>query len=167
MFLLFCPVQTFRLMNINPVPKMIRNTPSSTLGFPMLEELCIASSSHSFMNDQDLINILHGSPHLRVLDLRGCSRITAAGLYALPCEGKMLYVPAHCMCINYKCSGNTLTNVVLFFCCCFLNMYGHSYTIRMHEKQRLAVRLEKNVRKECHYKLFPSIQIHLTIFLSP
>lgn len=83
-----CPkLQTFRLMNINPVPKMIRNTPSSTLGFPMLEELCIASSSHSFMNDQDLLNILHGSPHLRVLDLRGCSRITAAGLYALPCEG--------------------------------------------------------------------------------
>ncbi|MCI4391911.1 hypothetical protein PGIGA_G00139970 [Pangasianodon gigas] len=83
-----CPkLQTFRLMNINPVPKMIRNTPSSTLGFPMLEELCIASSSHSFMNDQDLLNVLHGSPHLRVLDLRGCSRITAAGLYALPCEG--------------------------------------------------------------------------------
>ncbi|TSK31518.1 F-box/LRR-repeat protein 6 [Bagarius yarrelli] len=80
-------VQTFRLMNINPVPKMIRNTPSSTLGFPMLEELCIASSSHSFMNDQNLLNILHGSPHLRVLDLRGCSRITAAGLRALPCEG--------------------------------------------------------------------------------
>ncbi|XP_027031329.2 F-box/LRR-repeat protein 6 [Tachysurus fulvidraco] len=83
-----CPkLQTFRLMNINPVPKMMRNTPSSTLGFPMLEELCIASSSHSFMNDQDLLNILHGSPNLRVLDLRGCSRITAAGLYALPCEG--------------------------------------------------------------------------------
>ncbi|XP_060753484.1 F-box/LRR-repeat protein 6 [Tachysurus vachellii] len=90
-----CPkLQTFRLMNINPVPKMIRNTPSSTLGFPMLEELCIASSSHSFMNDQDLLNILHGSPNLRVLDLRGCSRITAAGLYALPCEGK---------CLHYKC----------------------------------------------------------------
>ncbi|XP_046690393.1 F-box/LRR-repeat protein 6 isoform X1 [Silurus meridionalis] len=82
-----CPkLQTFRLMNINPVPKMIRNTPSSTFGFPMLEELCIASSSHSFLNDQDLLNILHGSPHLRVLDLRGCSRITAAGLHMLPCE---------------------------------------------------------------------------------
>ncbi|KAF5901274.1 F-box/LRR-repeat protein 6, partial [Clarias magur] len=83
-----CPkLQTFRLMNINPVPKMIRNTPSSTPGFPMLEELCIASSSHSFLNDQDLLNILHGSPHLRVLDLRGCARITAAGLYTLPCKG--------------------------------------------------------------------------------
>uniref|UniRef100_A0A8C1IH00 F-box and leucine-rich repeat protein 6 n=1 Tax=Cyprinus carpio TaxID=7962 RepID=A0A8C1IH00_CYPCA len=82
-----CPkLQTFRLMNVTPVPKKIRNTPSSTSGFPMLEELCIATSSHSFMTDGDLNNVLHGSPHLRVLDLRGGSRITATGLYALPCE---------------------------------------------------------------------------------
>ncbi|XP_050993161.1 LOW QUALITY PROTEIN: F-box/LRR-repeat protein 6 [Labeo rohita] len=82
-----CPkLQTFRLMNVTPVPKMIRNTPSTTSGFPMLEELCIATSSHSFMTDSDLNNVLHGSPHLRVLDLRGGSRITATGLYALPCE---------------------------------------------------------------------------------
>ncbi|XP_030645060.1 F-box/LRR-repeat protein 6 [Chanos chanos] len=82
-----CPrLQILRLMNVTPIPKMIRNTPASTSGFPMLEELCIATSSHSFMTDQDLSNILHGSRNLRVLDLRGCSRITAAGLYALPCE---------------------------------------------------------------------------------
>lgn len=81
-------IQTFRLMNVTPVPKKIRNTPSSTSGFPMLEELCIATSSHSFMTDGDLNNVLHGSPHLRVLDLRGGSRITATGLYALPCESK-------------------------------------------------------------------------------
>uniref|UniRef100_A0A672QJG3 F-box and leucine-rich repeat protein 6 n=1 Tax=Sinocyclocheilus grahami TaxID=75366 RepID=A0A672QJG3_SINGR len=82
-----CPkLQTFGLMNVTPVPKMIRNTPSSTSGFPMLEELCIATSSHSFMTDNDLNNVLHGSPHLRVLDLRGGSRITATGLCALPCE---------------------------------------------------------------------------------
>ncbi|XP_065144928.1 F-box/LRR-repeat protein 6 isoform X1 [Paramisgurnus dabryanus] len=82
-----CPkLQTFRLMNVTPVPKMIRNTPSSTCGFPLLEELCIATSSHSFMSDNDLSNVLHSSPHLRVLDLRGASRITAAGLDTLPCE---------------------------------------------------------------------------------
>ncbi|TRY88256.1 hypothetical protein DNTS_022636 [Danionella cerebrum] len=79
-------LQTFRLMNVTPVPKMIRNTPSSTSGFPMLEELCIATSSHSFMTDSDLNNVLHGSPQLRVLDIRGGSRITATGLCALPCE---------------------------------------------------------------------------------
>ncbi|XP_076865942.1 F-box/LRR-repeat protein 6 isoform X2 [Brachyhypopomus gauderio] len=82
-----CPkLQTFRLMNVSPIPKMIRNIPSATPGFPVLEELCIASSSHLFMTDHDLLKFLHGSPHLRVLDLRGCSRITAAGLYALPCQ---------------------------------------------------------------------------------
>jgi len=78
-------------MNVTPVPKMIRNTPSSTSGFPMLEELCIATSSHSFMTDSDLNNVLHGSPHLRVLDLRGASRITATGLYALPFESKFQF----------------------------------------------------------------------------
>ncbi|XP_057210487.1 F-box/LRR-repeat protein 6 [Triplophysa rosa] len=82
-----CPkLQTLRLMNVTPVPKMIRNTPSSTSGFPLMEELCIATSSHSFMSDSDLSNVLHSSPNLRVLDLRGASRITATGLYALPCE---------------------------------------------------------------------------------
>ncbi|XP_066531734.1 F-box/LRR-repeat protein 6 [Hoplias malabaricus] len=82
-----CPkLQVFRLMNVSPIPKTIRNSPSSTLGFPLLEELCIASSSHSFMTDQDLLNVLHGSPLLRVLDLRGCSRVTATGLYNLPCQ---------------------------------------------------------------------------------
>lgn len=90
-------------MNINPIPKMIRNTPSSTIGFPMLEELCIASSSHSFLNDQDLLNVLHGSPHLRVLDLRGCSRITAAGLFALPCQGNNLFFPTSYSGRKYKC----------------------------------------------------------------
>uniref|UniRef100_A0A671N1Z1 F-box and leucine-rich repeat protein 6 n=1 Tax=Sinocyclocheilus anshuiensis TaxID=1608454 RepID=A0A671N1Z1_9TELE len=82
-----CPkLQT--LMNVTPVPTMTRNTPSSKSGFPMLEELCIATSSHSFMTDNDLNNVLHGSPHLRVLDLRGGSRITATGHshWPLPCE---------------------------------------------------------------------------------
>lgn len=78
-------------MNFTLLPKMIRNTASSTSGFPMLEELCIATSSHSFMTDSDLNNVLHGSPHLRVLDLRGASRITATGLYALPFESKFRF----------------------------------------------------------------------------
>ncbi|XP_048058337.1 F-box/LRR-repeat protein 6-like isoform X1 [Megalobrama amblycephala] len=82
-----CPkLQIFRLMNFTLLPKMFCNMPSSTSSFPMLEELCIATSSHSFMTDSDLTNVLHGSPHLRVLDLRGASRITATALYALPFE---------------------------------------------------------------------------------
>ncbi|KAL2080125.1 hypothetical protein ACEWY4_023918 [Coilia grayii] len=82
-----CPkLQVFSMMNVMPRPKMIRNTPTSGPGFPMLEELCIATSSVSFFSDQDLHSLLHGSPRLRVLDLRGCSRVTPTTLFALPCQ---------------------------------------------------------------------------------
>ncbi|KAI4891059.1 hypothetical protein NFI96_023920, partial [Prochilodus magdalenae] len=82
-----CPkLQVFRLMNVSLIPKTIRNMPSSTAGFPLLEELSIASTSYSIITDVDLLNVLHGSPQLRVLDLRGCSRVTAMGLNNLPCE---------------------------------------------------------------------------------
>uniref|UniRef100_A0A3B3ZJY1 F-box and leucine-rich repeat protein 6 n=1 Tax=Periophthalmus magnuspinnatus TaxID=409849 RepID=A0A3B3ZJY1_9GOBI len=55
-------------------------------GFPMLEELSLATTSYSFTSDKDLLNILFGSTKLRVLDLRGCTRVTPAGLAALPCS---------------------------------------------------------------------------------
>ncbi|XP_052327864.1 F-box/LRR-repeat protein 6 isoform X2 [Oncorhynchus keta] len=82
-----CPkLQTFRMLNVIPMPKMTRNGSGSTSGFPLLEELCMATTAVSFMTDQDLTKIVYDSPKLRVLDLRGCSRITAAGLSSLPCE---------------------------------------------------------------------------------
>ncbi|KAM9420130.1 F-box/LRR-repeat protein 6 isoform 1-T4 [Salvelinus alpinus] len=82
-----CPkLQTFRMLNVIPMPKMTRNWSGSTSGFPLLEELCMATTAVSFMTDQDLTKIVYDSPKLRVLDLRGCSRITAAGLSSLPCE---------------------------------------------------------------------------------
>ncbi|KAJ8000287.1 hypothetical protein DPEC_G00203270 [Dallia pectoralis] len=82
-----CPkLQTFRMLNVIPMPKMSRSGSGSTSGFPLLEELCMATTAVSFMTDQDLTKILYNSPKLRVLDLRGCSRVTAAGLSALPCQ---------------------------------------------------------------------------------
>ncbi|XP_078123563.1 F-box/LRR-repeat protein 6 [Sander vitreus] len=81
-----CPkLKTFRMLNVRPLHKMMRNGADSTLGFPLLEELCIATTSYSYMTDKDLWDILFGSPRLRVLDLRGCSRITPFGLATLPC----------------------------------------------------------------------------------
>uniref|UniRef100_A0A3Q3PZS4 F-box domain-containing protein n=1 Tax=Monopterus albus TaxID=43700 RepID=A0A3Q3PZS4_MONAL len=53
--------------------------------FRMLNELCIATTSYSYLTDRDLWDILFGSTRLRVLDLQGCSRITPLGLAALPC----------------------------------------------------------------------------------
>ncbi|XP_040910169.1 F-box/LRR-repeat protein 6 [Toxotes jaculatrix] len=81
-----CPkLKTFRIMNVRPLHKTTRNGADSTSGFPLLEELCIATTSYSYMTDKDLWDILFGSTRLRVLDLRGCSRITPSGLATLPC----------------------------------------------------------------------------------
>ncbi|KAJ8273006.1 hypothetical protein GJAV_G00096270 [Gymnothorax javanicus] len=82
-----CPkLQVFRMLNVTAVPKTAKRGPCSTSGFPHLEELCIASSSVSVIMDHDLITLLHGSPRLRVLDLRGCARITTMALSSLPCQ---------------------------------------------------------------------------------
>ncbi|XP_060916504.1 F-box/LRR-repeat protein 6 [Labrus mixtus] len=82
-----CPnLKTFRMLNVRPLLKTFRNDADSTLGFPLLEEMCIATTSYSYMTDKDLRDILSGSTRLRVLDLRGCSRITPSGLAALPCD---------------------------------------------------------------------------------
>lgn len=80
--------QTFRMLNVRPLHKTMRNCSGSTSGFPLLEELCIATTSHSYMTDKDLQDILFNSNNLRVLDLRGCSRITPTGLARLPCNGR-------------------------------------------------------------------------------
>uniref|UniRef100_A0A3Q2WYV4 F-box and leucine rich repeat protein 6 n=1 Tax=Haplochromis burtoni TaxID=8153 RepID=A0A3Q2WYV4_HAPBU len=81
-----CPkLKTFRMMNVQPLHKGMRFGIDPTSGFPLLEELCIATTSFSYLTDRDLRDILFDSPKLRVLDLRGCSRITASGLAALPC----------------------------------------------------------------------------------
>lgn len=58
-------------------------------GFPSLEELCLAGSTCSFVSDEVLGRLLHGSPKLRLLDLRSCARITPAGLCDLPCQGRL------------------------------------------------------------------------------
>ncbi|XP_029370745.1 F-box/LRR-repeat protein 6 [Echeneis naucrates] len=82
-----CPkLKTFRMLNVRPLHKTMRNSADSPSGFPLLEELCIATTSYSYMTDKDLRDILFGSTKLRVLDLRGCSRITPSGLATLPCR---------------------------------------------------------------------------------
>uniref|UniRef100_A0A8C3RYP9 F-box and leucine rich repeat protein 6 n=1 Tax=Chelydra serpentina TaxID=8475 RepID=A0A8C3RYP9_CHESE len=78
-------LQVLRLLNViwslKPSP---RSAPTS-LGFPQLEELCLATTSYSFVSDSVLQKILQASTRLRVLDLRGCFRVTPKGLQELPC----------------------------------------------------------------------------------
>ncbi|XP_004837785.1 F-box/LRR-repeat protein 6 isoform X4 [Heterocephalus glaber] len=81
-----CPqLQVLRLLNLTWLPKPSGRGVALGPGFPSLEELCLASSTCNFVSNEVLGRLLHGSPNLRLLDLRGCTRITPAGLHDLPC----------------------------------------------------------------------------------
>ncbi|XP_032112056.1 F-box/LRR-repeat protein 6 isoform X2 [Sapajus apella] len=82
-----CPqLQVLRLLNLMWLPKPPGRGAAPGPGFPSLEELCLASSTCNFVSNEVLGRLLHGSPNLRLLDLRGCARITPAGLQDLPCR---------------------------------------------------------------------------------
>nr|XP_044636834.1 F-box/LRR-repeat protein 6 isoform X6 [Equus asinus] len=78
--------QVLRLLNLMWLPKPSGRVVTPGPGFPGLEELCLASSTCNFVSNEVLGRLLHGSPNLRLLDLRGCARITPAGLRDLPCQ---------------------------------------------------------------------------------
>ncbi|XP_007516141.2 F-box/LRR-repeat protein 6 isoform X2 [Erinaceus europaeus] len=82
-----CPqLQVLRLLNLMWLPKPSGRAVTLSPGFPGLEELCLASSTCNFVSNEILGRLLHDSPNLRLLDLRGCARITPAGLFDLPCQ---------------------------------------------------------------------------------
>lgn len=93
-----CPhLQVLRLLNViwclRPSPRL---APGSS-GFPRLEELCLATTSYSFIDDGVLQRILWASTSLRVLDLRGCFRVTPKGIKQLPCPDlEHLYLGLYC-----------------------------------------------------------------------
>ncbi|CAN9503675.1 unnamed protein product [Ophioblennius macclurei] len=80
-----CPkLKVFRLLNVRPMNKS-RTATNSLPGFPLLEELSMATTSFSYVTDKFLWDMLFSSTRLRLLDLRGCARITPHGLAVLPC----------------------------------------------------------------------------------
>ncbi|XP_055482395.1 F-box/LRR-repeat protein 6 isoform X2 [Psammomys obesus] len=82
-----CPqLQVLRLLNLIWLPKPCGRGVPQGPGFPSLEELCLAGSTCSFVSNEVLSRLLHRSPKLRLLDLRGCARITPTGLCDLPCQ---------------------------------------------------------------------------------
>lgn len=78
-----------RLLNLMWLPKPSGRAVTPGPGFPSLQELCLAGSTCSFVSDEALSRLLRGSPNLRLLDLRGCARITPVGLHDLPCQGQL------------------------------------------------------------------------------
>uniref|UniRef100_A0A673VIK5 F-box and leucine rich repeat protein 6 n=1 Tax=Suricata suricatta TaxID=37032 RepID=A0A673VIK5_SURSU len=79
-------LQVLRLLNLVWLPKPSGRAATPGPGFPGLQELCLAGSTCSFVSNDALARLLHGSPSLRLLDLRGCARVTPAGLHGLPCQ---------------------------------------------------------------------------------
>ncbi|XP_026582227.1 F-box/LRR-repeat protein 6-like, partial [Pseudonaja textilis] len=83
-----CPqLQVLRLLNVTYYPKQLPASSPPSLGFPQLEELCLATTAFSFVDNHMLWRILSASSRLRVLDLRGCVRVTPKGLERLTCPG--------------------------------------------------------------------------------
>nr|XP_033789170.1 F-box/LRR-repeat protein 6 isoform X2 [Geotrypetes seraphini] len=93
-----CPqLQVLRLLNVIWSPKGSAKALQSSLGFPDLLELSLATSSYSFVDDDICLRILRTSSKLSVLDLRGCYRVTPAGLLRLPCTDlHQLYLGLYC-----------------------------------------------------------------------
>ncbi|XP_042321499.1 F-box/LRR-repeat protein 6-like isoform X2 [Sceloporus undulatus] len=97
-----CPkLQVLRLLNVICYPKSIPSSAPQSPGFPQLEELCLATTSFSFVDNNMLRRILCASTKLRVLDLRGCFRVTPKGLELLPCPDlEQLYLGLYCSAIH-------------------------------------------------------------------
>ncbi|XP_073185966.1 F-box/LRR-repeat protein 6 isoform X2 [Lepidochelys kempii] len=90
-------LSVLRLLNVIWTLKQSPRSAPTSLGFPQLEELCLATTSYSFVSDSVLQKILQASTKLRVLDLRGCFRVTPKGLQELPCPDlEQLYLGLYC-----------------------------------------------------------------------
>uniref|UniRef100_A0A8C8RHI2 F-box and leucine rich repeat protein 6 n=1 Tax=Pelusios castaneus TaxID=367368 RepID=A0A8C8RHI2_9SAUR len=90
-------LQVLRLLNVIWSPKPSPRSAPASPGFPQLQELCLATTSYSFVSDTILQRILQASTKLRVLDLRGCFRVTPKGLQELPCPDlEQLYLGLYC-----------------------------------------------------------------------
>ncbi|XP_034275934.1 F-box/LRR-repeat protein 6 [Pantherophis guttatus] len=92
-----CPqLQVLRLLNITYYPKQLPASSPPSPGFPQLEELCLATTAFSYVDNHMLWRILSTSSRLRVLDLRGCVRVTPKGLEQLTCPDlEQLYLGLH------------------------------------------------------------------------
>ncbi|XP_077208979.1 F-box/LRR-repeat protein 6 [Paroedura picta] len=93
-----CPhLQVLRLLNVVWSLKTSPRSAPTSQGFPELAELCLATTSYSFVNDSTLQRILWASDRLRMLDLRGCFRVTPKALSLLPCPAlEQLYLGLYC-----------------------------------------------------------------------
>uniref|UniRef100_A0A8C5PJ38 F-box and leucine rich repeat protein 6 n=2 Tax=Leptobrachium leishanense TaxID=445787 RepID=A0A8C5PJ38_9ANUR len=81
-----CPkLEVLRLLNLVCSPKSLNRRLADLPGFVDLQELCLATSTYSLVNDSTCKRLLRDSSKLKVLDLRGCLKVTPQGICDLPC----------------------------------------------------------------------------------
>ncbi|XP_077346596.1 F-box/LRR-repeat protein 6-like [Lithobates pipiens] len=93
-----CPsLEVLRLLNVSWQARPVPRTSTGASGFPELQELCLATSRYSSVNDNVCQRLLKDSSKLRVLDLRGCYKISPKGLSELPCtDVEHLFLGLYC-----------------------------------------------------------------------
>ncbi|XP_069636328.1 F-box/LRR-repeat protein 6 isoform X3 [Haliaeetus albicilla] len=87
--------QVLRLLNLSWTARGSRR--ADPPGFPRLEELSLAGAGGVGVGDEVLRRLLRASGRLRLLDLRGCTRVTPRALLELPCDDlEQLYLGLPC-----------------------------------------------------------------------
>ncbi|XP_066846968.1 F-box/LRR-repeat protein 6 isoform X6 [Anser cygnoides] len=92
-----CPqLQVLRLLNVSWWPRAAPRLPLAP-GFPQLQELSLATTTGGGAGDAVLQRLLRASARLRLLDLRGCARVSPRALLRLPCADlEQLHLGLHC-----------------------------------------------------------------------
>lgn len=93
-----CPqLEVLRLLNVIFSLKSKTSSSPESPGFRCLQELCLATSTYSLLTDGFCKRLLRDCTKLRVLDLRGCYRVTPEGMCDLPCtDVERLYLGMYC-----------------------------------------------------------------------
>ncbi|CAH2284688.1 Hypothetical predicted protein, partial [Pelobates cultripes] len=103
-----CPkLEVLRLLNLVWSSKSISRRSEENPGFTELQELCLATSNYSFVSDTVCKRLLRDSTKLKMLDLRGCYRVTPQGICDLPCTDlERLYLGIYCSTKNLILPGS-------------------------------------------------------------
>ncbi|KAM4028464.1 F-box/LRR-repeat protein 6 [Anomaloglossus baeobatrachus] len=132
----FCPkLEVLRLMNIVFELKFHSSTGVPVgPGFSHLHELSLATCMLSHITDTALKRLLRDCTNLRVLDLRGCNRVTPECISELPCTDlESLYLNKHSFVMSS-----------LKYCCSITRRYRHS----LQELDLSRMRFSKSELKE-------------------
>ncbi|XP_040289658.1 F-box/LRR-repeat protein 6 [Bufo bufo] len=97
-----CPkLEVLRLLNFI---FSLKSRPSSSVkgpGFSHLQEICLATSTYSIITDSTCSTLLRDCTKLRVLDLRGCYRVSPESICELPCTDlQHLYLGMYLSAVN-------------------------------------------------------------------